>query len=206
MPLHQRMKLIYTLLILTILLLIWSAINPFEYFTWFLEVLPAVIGVLVLVFTFKRFQFTNLVYVLIFIHCAILIIGGHYTYAEVPLFDYIQEVFNQTRNNYDKVGHFAQGFVPAMITRELLIRKSVVLKSSWLNFIVVCIALAISAVYEFIEWGVSLSTGEGGDSFLGTQGYIWDTQSDMLYATIGAIIALVVLSKIHNKQLTAIQN
>lgn len=189
-----------------ILLLVWSAINPLEYFTWFLEVLPAVIGVLVLVFTFKKFQFTNLVYVLVFAHCAILIIGGHYTYAEVPLFDYIQETFNQTRNNYDKVGHFAQGFVPTMITRELLIRKPVILKSNWLNFIVVCIALAISATYEFIEWGVSLSTGEGGDSFLGTQGYIWDTQSDMLYATIGAIIALIILSKLHNKQLKAIIN
>ncbi len=200
------MKLIYTLLILILLLLVWSAIKPFEYFTWFLEVLPAIIGVLVLVFTFKIFQFTHLIYILIFIHCAILIIGGHYTYAEVPLFDYIQEVFNQTRNNYDKVGHFAQGFVPAMITRELLIRKSVVLKRSWLNFIVVCIALAISATYEFIEWGVSLSTGEGGDSFLGTQGYIWDTQSDMLYATIGAIIALMTLSKLHNKQLKSIKD
>ncbi|MEW4922268.1 DUF2238 domain-containing protein [Algibacter sp. 2305UL17-15] len=200
------MKLIYTLLVLTILLLIWSAIKPFEYFTWFLEVLPAIIGILVLAFTFESFRFTNLIYALVFVHCAILIIGGHYTYAEVPLFDWIQDTFNQTRNNYDKVGHFAQGFVPAMIARELLLRKEVVLKNNWLNFIVVSIALAISAAYEFIEWGVSLSTGEGGDSFLGTQGYIWDTQSDMLYATIGAVIALVVLSKIHNKQLKAIKN
>ena len=198
------MKLIYTLLIFTILLLIWSGINPFEYFTWFLEVLPAVIGVLILIFTFKRFRFTNLVYVLIFLHCVILIIGGHYTYAEVPLFDWIQETFNQSRNNYDKVGHFAQGFVPAMIARELLLQKSVVFKKSWLNFIVVCIALAISATYEFIEWGVSIGTGEGGDAFLGTQGYIWDTQSDMLYATIGAVIALVLLSKMHDKQLKPI--
>lgn len=200
------MKLIYTLLILTILLLIWSAINPLEYFTWFLEVLPAILGILILVLTFKRFQFTNLVYVLIFGHCVILIIGGHYTYAEVPLFDWIQETFNQTRNNYDKVGHFAQGFVPAMIARELLLRKGVILKRSWLNFIVVCISLAISAAYEFIEWGVSLSTGEGGNAFLGTQGYIWDTQSDMLYATIGAIVALVTLSKTHNKQLKVLIN
>ena len=200
------MKLIYTLFILTLLLLIWSAYKPFEYFTWFLEVLPAVVGILVLIFTFKSFRFTNLIYVLVFLHCVILIIGGHYTYAEVPLFDWIQDAFNQTRNNYDKLGHFAQGFVPAMITRELLLRKSVVLKSGWLNFIVVSIALAISAAYEFIEWGVSLFTGEGGDSFLGTQGYIWDTQSDMLYATIGAIIALILLSKFHNKQLKDIKN
>ena len=195
------MKLIYTLLALIIVLFIWSAINPFEYFTWFLEVLPAIIGIVVLILSFKRFRFTNLVYTLIFIHAAILIIGGHYTYAEVPLFDWLQDTFNQSRNNYDKVGHFAQGFVPAMIARELLIRKQVILKHSWLNFIIVCIALAISATYEFIEWGVSLSTGEGGDSFLGTQGYIWDTQSDMLYATIGAISALILLSKRHNKQL-----
>lgn len=199
------MKLIYTLFILIIFLFIWSAIKPFEYFTWFLEVLPAIIGILVLIATFKTFRFTNLIYVLVFLHCVILIIGGHYTYAEVPLFDWVQETFNQSRNNYDKLGHFAQGFVPAMITRELLIRKNVVLQKSWLNFIVVCIALAISATYEFIEWGVSLSTGEGGDSFLGTQGYIWDTQSDMLYATIGAIMSLSFLNKIHNKQLQVLK-
>nr|WP_321221443.1 DUF2238 domain-containing protein [uncultured Psychroserpens sp.] len=195
------MKLIYALLGLTVLLFIWSAIHPYEYFTWLLEVSPAIIGVLVLMVTFKKFRFTNFVYVLIFFHCAILIIGGHYTYAEVPLFDWIQETFNQTRNNYDKVGHFAQGFVPAMITRELLIRKNVINSNSWLNFIVVCIAMAISVTYEFIEWAVSLSTGEGGDSFLGTQGYIWDTQSDMLYATVGAILALIFFGKYHTRQI-----
>lgn len=196
------MKFVYTLLILLCALLIWSAINPKEYFTWFLEVLPAVLGILVLIFTFKSFQFTYLLYLLIFFHCAILIIGGHYTYAEVPLFDWLRAVFNQSRNNYDKLGHFAQGFVPAMIARELLIRKKVILKTSWLPFIIVSIVLAISAAYELIEWAVSVSTGEGGDSFLGTQGYVWDTQSDMLYATIGAIVALLIMSKIHNKQLS----
>lgn len=195
------MKLHYSLLAVLIALLIWSAIDPFEYFTWFLEILPALVGILVVVFTFKKFQFTNLIYVLIFLHCTILIIGGHYTYAEVPLFDWIQETFQHSRNNYDKIGHFAQGFVPAMITRELLLRKSVVSGRKWLNFIVVCIAMAISVTYEFIEWGVSLSTGEGGDSFLGTQGYIWDTQSDMLFATFGAILALVFLSKPHDNEL-----
>ena len=196
------MKLLYTLLFLLILLLVWSGINPKEQFTWFLEVLPAVIGILVLLFTFKKFRFTNLVYVLIFFHCAILIIGGHYTYAEVPLFDWVRDVFDQSRNNYDKLGHFAQGFVPAMIARELLIRKNVILKTNWLPFVVVCIALAISAAYELIEWAVSVMSGEGGDSFLGTQGYVWDTQSDMLFALIGAIVALLTLSKIHNKQLS----
>ncbi len=196
------MKLIYTLLVLLIVLLIWSAINPKEYFTWFLEVMPAIIGVLVLALTFKTFRFTNLVYALIFFHCVILIVGGHYTYAEVPLFDWIRDIFHQSRNNYDKLGHFVQGFVPAMIARELLIRKKVILKTNWLSFIVICIALAISAAYELIEWGVSVISGEGGDSFLGTQGYIWDTQSDMLFATIGAVVALLTLSKIHNKQLS----
>ncbi|MGO3182780.1 MAG: DUF2238 domain-containing protein [Aequorivita sp.] len=196
------MKLLYTLLFLLIALLIWSGINPKEYFTWFLEVSPAVIGILILLFTFKKFRFTNLVYLLIFFHCAILIVGGHYTYAEVPLFDWIRDTFDQSRNNYDKLGHFVQGFVPAMIARELLIPKKVILKKSWLPFIVVCIALAISAAYELIEWAVSVLSGEGGDSFLGTQGYIWDTQSDMLLALIGAIIALLTLSKIHDKQLS----
>jgi putative membrane protein len=195
------MKFLKILLTLLLILFIWSAINPFEYFTWFLEILPAVLGIIVLVFTYKNFQFTTLVYFLIFIHCIILIIGGHYTYAEVPLFDWIQEIFHQSRNNYDKVGHFAQGFVPAMIARELLLCKHVVNSRKWLNVIVVCIAMAISVTYEFIEWGVSLVTGDGGDSFLGTQGYVWDTQSDMLYATFGAIVALFVLSKSHDKQL-----
>lgn len=196
------MKLLYTLLFLLFLLLIWSAINPKEYFTWFLEVMPAVIGVLILALTFKSFQFTNLVYVLIFFHCAILIVGGHFTYAEVPLFDGIRDVLGQSRNNYDKLGHFVQGFVPAMIARELLIRKGVVLKKNWLGFIIVCIALAISAAYELLEWAVAAMSGEDGDSFLGTQGFIWDTQSDMLFATIGAIVALLFLSNIHDKQLS----
>ncbi|WCO01817.1 DUF2238 domain-containing protein [Psychroserpens ponticola] len=195
------MKLIYTLLGVLLLLFVWSAIKPFEYFTWFLEVLPAILGVFVLIITFRKFRFTNFIYILIFFHCVILIIGGHYTYAEVPLFDWIQETFNHTRNNYDKVGHFAQGFVPAMIARELLIRKHVVNSNNWLNFIIVCIAMAISVTYEFIEWAVSLGTGEGGDSFLGTQGYIWDTQSDMLYASIGAILSLVLFGKYHSIQI-----
>lgn len=189
------------LLIFTILLLIWSGIKPKEYFTWFLEVLPAVIGMLVLIFTYKKFRFTRLLYILIFFHLAILIIGGHYTYAEVPLFDHIKEMFGQSRNNYDKLGHFAQGFVPAMIVREILIRKNVVNGRKWLNFIIVSICIAISAVYELIEWLVSVLSGEGGDSFLGTQGYIWDTQSDILYATIGAIAALLLLSGMHDKVL-----
>ena len=181
--------------------MIWTIINPKEGFTCFLEILPAIIGLLVLALTFKKFRFTNFTYFFILIHCIILFIGGHYTYAEVPLFDWIKEVFDQSRNNYDKVGHFTQGFVPALIIRELFIRKNVIANKSFFNFIIVSICLAISAAYEWIEWAVSLLTGEGGDSFLGTQGYIWDTQSDMLYATIGAICAVLFFSKTQDKYL-----
>ena len=195
------MKYIYFLITLFSISLLASVINPKEAFTCFLEVIPAIIGFLILSITFKKFRFTNFTYTLILIHCIILFIGGHYTYAEVPFFDYIKEIFHQSRNNYDKVGHFAQGFVPAMIIRELFIRKEVINNKSFFNFIIVSICLAISAAYEFIEWFVSLATGEGGDSFLGTQGYIWDTQSDMLYATIGAITALALFSKIQDKQI-----
>ncbi len=199
------MKLLYTYISIIIILLIWSGSNPKEQFTWFLEVLPAILGVLILIGTFNKFRFTNFVYTLIFCHCVILIIGGKYTYAEVPLFNYFEEIFNHTRNNYDKLGHFAQGFVPAFIIRELLIRKNVVNGKKWLSFIVVCIAMAISVTYEFIEWFVSIYTGNGGNAFLGTQGYIWDTQSDMLYATIGATIGLLLFSKLHNKSLIQIK-
>lgn len=195
------MKLLYILLFLLAVLFIWSAIEPKDYFTWVLEVMPAVLGVVVLILTFRRFRFTNLVYILIFLHCAILIVGGHYTYAEVPLFDWLRDVLHQNRNNYDKLGHFFQGFVPAMVARELLLRKRIVLKPGWLPFIVICITLAISAAYELLEWAVAVISGGSGDSFLGTQGYIWDTQSDMLFALIGACIALLTLSGIHNKQI-----
>lgn len=186
--------------------LIISGIQPKEYFTWFLEVSPAIIGLLILIFTYKKFEFTNFTYFFILIHCYILFLGGHYTYAEVPLFDWIREIFDQSRNNYDKLGHFAQGFVPAMIVRELFIRKNVVANKSFFNFIIVAICLAISAAYEWIEWGVSLGTGEGGDSFLGTQGDIWDTQSDMLFATIGALCMLIFLSKMQDKAIDKLIN
>ncbi|SNR77627.1 DUF2238 domain-containing protein [Flavobacterium sp. ov086] len=198
------MKYIYSLISIFLLSLLLSIINPKEGFTCFLEIIPAIIGFLVLAFTFKKFRFTNFTYTLILLHCIILFIGGHYTYAEVPLFDYIKELFHQSRNNYDKVGHFAQGLVPAMIIRELFIRKEVINNKSFFNFIIVCICLAISATYEFIEWFVSLATGDGGDAFLGTQGYVWDTQSDMLFATIGAITGLIVFSKIQDNQIKKI--
>lgn len=198
------MKYIYVLLMVFTATLLWSIINPKEGFTCFLEIIPAIIGLLVLALTFKKFRFTHFTYTLILIHCIILFIGGHYTYAEVPFFDYIKEIFHQSRNNYDKVGHFAQGFVPVMIIRELFIRKKVVANKSFFNFIIVSICLAISAAYEWIEWFVSIATGEGGDAFLGTQGYVWDTQSDMLFATIGAIVALLLFSKTQDKELLKI--
>jgi putative membrane protein len=181
--------------------LVWSAIKPADYFTWFLEVLPAVIGLLVLLATRKSFPLTGLVYVLILIHCIILMVGGHYTYAEVPLFDWIRDSFDQMRNNYDKVGHFAQGFIPAMVAREILIRKQVVRVRSWLAFLVVCFCLAFSAIYELIEWFVAVVTGHSAEAFLGTQGYIWDTQSDMAFALAGAVTALLLLSRWHDRQL-----
>ncbi len=180
---------------------IWSAINPKDYFTWFLEIFPALFALIFLTAIYKKFKFTKLVYILILIHCCILMVGGHYTYAEVPLFDWIKDTFDQSRNNYDKIGHLAQGFIPAMIIRELLIRKDVINNKKWLNFIIVSITMAISVSYEFLEWFVAEATGESAESFLGTQGYVWDTQSDMLYATIGAILALLLLGKLHNRMM-----
>ncbi|MCW8897327.1 MAG: DUF2238 domain-containing protein [Flavobacteriales bacterium] len=186
--------------------LIWSGIQPFDYFTWALEVFPAILGLIILIFTFKQFQFTFLTYCFILFHSYILFIGGHYTYAEVPLFDWIKEVFDLSRNNYDKVGHFAQGFIPAMIVREIFVRNNIVTNKKWLNFIVVCICLSFSAIYEFLEWWVALFSGENAEAFLGTQGYVWDTQSDMFYATVGAITMLVLLAKIQDKNISKLNN
>jgi putative membrane protein len=154
------------------LVLIWSAINPEHYFTWFLEVLPALIGFAVLAATYKNFKLTNLTYILILIHCIILMVGGHYTYAKIPLFDWIKDYFEMSRNNYDKIGHLAQGFIPAIIAREIFVRMSVISKKGWMNFLVICSCLALSAFYELIEWWVAVSTGESAEAFLGTQGYV----------------------------------
>lgn len=183
---------------------IWSAINPRDYPTWVLEVAPAVIALIILTATAMRFPLTPLVYLLILVHCVILMVGGHYTYAEVPAFDWIRDALDQQRNNYDKLGHFAQGFIPAMVAREILIRKRVVNGRGWLNFLILCFCLAVSAFYELIEWWVAMTSEQGADAFLGTQGYVWDTQSDMMYALIGAITALLVLSRLHDKQLRSL--
>lgn len=183
------------------IVLVWSGIAPKDFMTWCLEVFPAVLGAAVLWFTRERFPLTTLVYVLILIHCVILMVGGHYTYAEVPIGDWLKGVFDGTRNDYDKLGHLAQGFVPVMIARELVIRLKVFNSVRWRNFFIVSFCLGFSAFYELIEWWVALLSDEAADSFLGTQGYIWDTQSDMGWALFGAITALVLLSKLHDKQL-----
>jgi len=197
----------YIWLTIYFLVLIWSVIEPKDQFTWFLEVAPVLIGLVILAFSYKKFPLTPLLYTLILIHMVILMVGGHYTYAEVPLFDYIKEALGQTRNNYDKVGHLAQGFMPAILARELLIRKEIVSGSKiWLNYIILSIILAFSAFYELIEWWVALGTGEDAEAFLGTQGYVWDTQSDMMYALMGGILALVFLSRWHDRQLKRSSN
>ena len=181
--------------------LIWSGIAPKDGFTWFLEVLPALLGFAALVATYRRFPLTPLAYWLVLLHCVILMVGGHYTYAEVPLFDSLREWFSWQRNNYDKVGHFAQGFVPAIVAREILLRQDVVRGRAWLNFTVICICLALSASYELVEWGVALASGDAAVAFLATQGDPWDTQSDMGFALLGALFALALLSRWHDRQL-----
>jgi putative membrane protein len=182
----------------------WSAIEPADTFTWFLEVLPAILGLLVLALTRRTFPLTTLAYVLVLVHCIILMVGGHYTYAEVPLFDRLAEMFDWQRNHYDKVGHFVQGFVPAILAREILLRKAVVNGKAWLNFYVVCFCLAFSAFYELIEWWVAVLSGESAEAFLGTQGYVWDTQSDMAWALTGAVLSLLLLSRYHDRQLLSL--
>ena len=181
--------------------LIWSVIHPHDYFTWFLETFPALIGVVVVVAAHRRFPLTPLLTFLLCIHAIILMVGGHYTYAEVPLGFWMRDAFHFARNNYDRIGHFAQGFVPAIVARELLIRRNVVRSRGWLFFIIVSICLAISAMYELLEWRVSIATGSKGDAFLGTQGDIWDTQEDMATALLGAIVAPLLLGRLHDRQI-----
>lgn len=195
------MKINYLWIAIFTITLIWSGINPKDQFTWFLEVLPALIGGGLLAASYNSFRLTSILYFFILLHCIVLMVGGHYTYAEVPFFD---GLFGAERNNYDKVGHFFQGFVPALLAREILIRKAVVNGKAWLNVIIVAICLAFSAFYELIEWWVALASGEDAEAFLGTQGYVWDTQSDMALALLGAIVSIVLLAKIHDSQLSKI--
>ncbi|GIU09375.1 membrane protein [Shewanella morhuae] len=185
--------------------LVWSVINPADMFTWWLEAAPALVAIPLLFFTHKRFPLTSLVYFLVLVHCCVLFVGAHYTYAEVPLFDTIANWMGSERNNYDKLGHFAQGFIPAMLAREIMLRNKAVKPGTWCAFIVTCFVLAFSAFYELIEWWVAVATGEGAEAFLGTQGYVWDTQSDMLMALIGAIVALLLLSRVQDKQIAELK-
>ena len=189
------------MLFLVLSVLLWSGINPHDRFTWILEVLPALLGILILVFTYRRFKFTTLCYALMATHMIILMVGGHYTYAQVPLFNWIKEILDLSRNHYDRVGHFAQGFIPAIVAREILLRTSPLKRGKLLSVIIISICLAISAFYELIEWWVAMATGTAAEAFLGTQGDIWDTQWDMFLALCGAVTSLLLLSWLHNRSL-----
>ena len=188
------------------LVLAWSAWRPHDYPTWWLEVLPALIALVVLLLTRKKFLLTPLAYWLILFHAVVLMVGGHYTYAEVPFGDWVAQLTGGTRYNYDKLGHFVQGFVPAIVAREILVRNRVIARRGWLSFIVVCICLAFSAFYEMIEWWVALLSSEAAESFLGTQGYVWDTQSDMFLALVGACLSLVLFSHLHDRQIRDVES
>ena len=201
----QKLMLCCAAFILMLILII-SGIHPFDRGTWVMEVLPVLIIVPLLIYTYKTFPLTNLLYSLIFLHAIVLIVGGAYTYARVPLGFEIAQWFSLDRNPYDKIGHFMQGFVPAIAAREILIRHQILAKGKMLSFIVICIVLAISATYELIEWAAALALGQGAQEFLGTQGYEWDTQSDMFFALIGVITALLLLSKWHNRQIAKLMN
>lgn len=181
--------------------LLWSAVGPFDRTTWWLEVAPIILVFPLLWATRHRFRLTTLVYVLIAVHAVILLVGGHWSYARVPAGFWVQEAFGMSRNPYDKLGHFAQGFIPAMVAREVFFRLRVINGRGWLVFVIVCVVLAVSATYELIEWGAALALGQGAEEFLGTQGDMWDTQSDMFMALVGSLTALGLLSRMHDAQL-----
>jgi putative membrane protein len=188
-----------SLIIIFFILLAVSAIHPHDYFTWFLEIVPALLALAILTTTYKRFRFSNFTYTFIFIHALILVLGGHYTYAEVPFGYWMKDIFDFSRNHYDRVGHFAQGFVPALVARELIIKKNIVHGYGWQIFFIIFTILGFSAFYEFFEWWTAIATGEAANAFLGTQGDIWDTQWDMFMCFSGSIVALLFLSKLHDK-------
>lgn len=197
---RQSYKVPAILLMMLMGVVLWSVIHPADLFTWFLEMIPIPLALGFLIPTYRRFRLTNLAYFLIFFHAVVLLVGAHYTYAQVPLFDWIRDLFGLSRNHYDRVGHLMQGFVPAILTREILIRKSPLRQSRWLIPLTICVCLAISALYELFEWGTAELTGTAADAFLGTQGDVWDTQKDMAFCLIGAILSLS-LYRLHDKQL-----
>jgi putative membrane protein len=190
------------LLILTILALVVSGIRPYERGTWWMEVAPVLIGLPLLIAAYRKFPLTPLLYRLLFVHALILMLGGHYTYARVPLGFWVRDLLELSRNHYDRLGHVAQGFVPAILAREVLLRLSVLRRGKWLFFVVICVCLAFSAFYELVEWWAALLGGEAADSFLGTQGDPWDTQWDMLLALCGAVASLLLLSRLHDTELS----
>lgn len=202
-PAYDDRKAMMILLAVFVAVFAWSAIRPHDYFTWFLEVVPAIVGLAVLAAVYGRFRFTTLVYVVLLLHAIVLMVGGHYTYAEVPLGHWVQDAFHLARNHYDRFGHFMQGFVPAMVAREVLVRQKVV-KRKWLYFMVVAVCMMITSVYELFEFAVAKATGEAADAFLGGQGDIWDTQWDMTMCFIGANTALVTLSRWHDRLIARI--
>lgn len=199
---NNMSKLHISLLVIVIAGVIWSVINPVDMTTWWMEIIPVLIAVPLLAFTYKTFRLTNLLYVLIAVHALILTVGAHYTYAHVPLFDMIRDMLGTARNSYDGVGHFAQGFIPAIAAREILLRKSGIHSGFLLALIVVLACLGISAVYEIIEWVAAVMMGQGAEEFLGTQGDMWDTQKDMALAGVGALCAVLFLSRYHDMQLS----
>lgn len=188
-------------LTLVLVVLVWSGIQPADRATWWAEALPVMIGVPILLGTFNRHPLTPLLYGLIAVHCVILIIGARYTYAEVPLGFWMQDWFGFERNHYDRIGHFAQGFVPAILAREVLLRATPLRRGGWLFYLVLCVCLSFSAFYELIEWVAAETAGQGAEAFLGTQGDEWDAQKDMLLALIGAIAAQLLLARTHDRQL-----
>jgi putative membrane protein len=190
-----------SLLALVLAVFVWSGVSPHDRFTWVLEVFPVMLAVPVLIYLSPRFRFTPLAYTLVAFHAMILMVGGKYTYAEVPFGFWMRDALGFARNHYDRIGHFVQGFVPAIVSREILIRQSPLRGSRWLPFLVVCFCLAFSAFYELIEFWTALSTGEAAEAFLGTQGDPWDTQWDMMLALIGSLTALLLLSRWHDRQL-----
>ena len=192
------------LLALGVVLLVLSGIHPKDRYTWILEVAPAIAAAVLLAATYRRFPLTPLSYRLILLHACILMVGGHYTYAEVPLGFWMQRAFGFARNHYDRIGHFAQGFVPAIVVREVLLRKTALRRGGWTFFLVTCVCLAISACYEFVEWWTAVMSGSAADAFLGTQGDPWDTQWDMLFALIGAVVAQLGLSRVQDRELSAL--
>jgi putative membrane protein len=191
----------FACLIVTVAVFIWSGIDPYDRFTWWMEIAPVLIALPVLLLTWKRFRLTNLLYALIAVHAVILMVGGHYTYARVPVFDFLRDYLDSARNSYDGLGHLAQGFIPAIAARELILRTSPLRPGKWLSAILIFSCLGISAIYEIIEWAAAVWTGENAEDFLGAQGDPWDTQKDMALAGVGAILALVTLGRVHDRSL-----